>query len=216
MKYIKSRGETKEFNGEEVLTSIPPYSDPSEIIVDNEDQGFIYNKQVNSSPLKKLLRVKNRNSSTYMKISEWNTPEYWQPVILTDYYGKYVRSALYTKAGTGDKSISWHSILKTPGYYDIYCYVDKTDKRSKVTSGEGSENQEGQDSGNDNQYKDMHYKVYHDEGVDDISIDYQHAEGGWNNLGRFYLSHDSAKVILTNKSGGRIVIGDAIKWVLQR
>ena len=59
----------------------------------------------------------------------------------------------------------------------------------------------------------MHYKVYHDEGVDDISIDYLHAEGGWNNLGRFYLSHDSAKVELTNKSSGRIVIGDAIKWV---
>jgi hypothetical protein len=212
---IKARGDIKEFSGEEVLSSIPPYSDPSEIIVDNEDQGFIYAKQVISGSLKKLLRVKNRSANSYMKISEWNTPEYWQQVILTDYYGKYVRSALYTRSGTGDKSISWHTAIVEPGYYDIYCYVDKTAKRSKISSGDGSENADGEESGNNNQYKDMHYKVYHDEGVDDISIDYQHAEGGWNNLGRFYLSHDSAKVELTNKSSGRIVIGDAVKWVLQ-
>ena len=126
---IKARGDIKEFSGEEVLSSIPPYSDPSEIIVDNEDQGFIYAKQVISGSLKKLLRVKNRSTNTYMKISEWYTPEYWQQVILTDYYGKYVRSALYTKSGTGDKSISWHTAIKEPGYYDIYCYVDKTAKR---------------------------------------------------------------------------------------
>ena len=67
----------------------------------------------------------------------------------------------------------------------------------------------------ENQIKDLHFKVYHDEGVEDISIDYEQAEGGWNNLGRFYLSKDSAKVVLTNKSAGRMVIGDAIKWVKQ-
>jgi hypothetical protein len=212
---IKTGRDTKEFTGEEVLSSIPPYSDPSEIIVDNEDQGFIYAKQNISSPLKKLLGVKNRNAFTYLKISDWNTPEYWQQVVLTDYYGKYVRSALYTRAGNGDKSISWKTSIKEAGYYEIYCYVDKTAKRSKVRSDNSSENSDGEEQRDDNQYKDMHYKVYHDEGVDDISIDYQHAEGGWNNLGRFYLSHDSAKVVLTNKSAGRIVIGDAVKWVLQ-
>jgi hypothetical protein len=32
-------------------------------------------------------------------------------------------------------------------------------------------------------------------------------------MGRYYLTPDSAKVELTNQSGGRLVIGDAIKWV---
>jgi hypothetical protein len=32
-------------------------------------------------------------------------------------------------------------------------------------------------------------------------------------LGRYYLSSDSAKVELTNQSSGRMVIGDAIRWV---
>jgi hypothetical protein len=149
-----------------------------------------------------------------MQISNWNTPEYWQPVVLTSYFGKYVRSALYTRSGTGDKLITWKTKINSPGYYDIYCYIDKTDDRLKIKSGNNNENS---DDGNekDNSFRDMHYKVYHDEGADDITVDFEHAEGGWNNMGRFYLSHDSAKVVLTNKSAGRMVIGDAIKWVKQ-
>jgi hypothetical protein len=59
----------------------------------------------------------------------------------------------------------------------------------------------------------MHYKIYYDEGVEEITVDFGNAEPGWNNLGRYYISHDSAKVEMTNKSTGRIVLADAIKWV---
>ena len=62
-------------------------------------------------------------------------------------------------------------------------------------------------------YKDMHYKIYHDEGVEEITVDFENADGGWNNLGRYQLSSDTAKVELTNQSSGRIVLGDAIRWV---
>jgi hypothetical protein len=210
---FKAKGENKEFSGEETLLSMPAFSDPAEIIIDNEDPGFISSKQNTTSPLKEFLKVKNRNSNTYMKISTWNTPEYWQPVVLTSYYGKYIRSAIYTRSGTGDKSVTWKTPLTGKGYYDIYCYIGKTIDRMKVKGGE--QDDEGDGYGRENQIKDLHYKVYHDEGVDDISIDYDQADGGWNNLGRFYLSKDSAKVILTNKSSGRMVIGDAIKWVKQ-
>jgi hypothetical protein len=210
---LKSKGENKEFSGEETLPSMPAFSDPSEIIVDNEDPGFISSKQNTTSPLKKILKVKNRNGNTYMKISNWNTPEYWQPVVLTSYYGKYIRSAIYTRSGSGDKSVTWATPITGKGYYDIYCYLGKTIDRMKVKGGDQDEGDGNSDR--DNQIKDLHFNVYHDEGVEDISIDYIQAESGWNNLGRFYLSKDSAKVVLTNKSAGRMVIGDAIKWVKQ-
>ena len=148
-----------------------------------------------------------------MKISDWNTPDYWQPIVLTTYYGKYIRSAVYTRSGSGDKSVTWQTPISGPGYYDVYCYISKSVDRMQIKGGEQDEN--GEDSDRNKQIKDLHYKVYHDDGVEDISIDYEHADGGWNNLGRFYLSHDSAKVVLTNKSSGRMVIGDAIKWVKQ-
>lgn len=78
----------------------------------------------------------------------------------------------------------------------------------------GPGNQPGGQQG-ESPYKDMHYKIYHDEGVEEITLDYENAEGGWNSLGRYYLSPDTAKVVLTNQSAGRVVIGDAIKWVKQ-
>jgi hypothetical protein len=59
----------------------------------------------------------------------------------------------------------------------------------------------------------MHYKIYHDQGVDEITVDFENAEAGWNNMGRYYLSSDSAKVELSNQSSGRVVLGDAIRWV---
>jgi hypothetical protein len=213
----KSKNIIPEFSGEEILGSLPSFSDPSEIIVDNEDPGFRFSKQNTSSPLKKFLGVRNRNSNTYMQISMWNTPQYWQSVVLTSYYGKYIRSAVYTRGGTGDKTISWSTPLNGPGYYDIYSYIGKiTDRMSVRKSGQDESGDFGDDNQNDNAYKDMHYKIYHDQGVDDITLDYAKADGGWNNLGRFYLSGDTAKVVLTNKSTGRIVIGDAIKWVKQK
>lgn len=214
----KAKGDTKEFTGEETLASIPPFSDPSEIIVDNEDPGFISSRQNTNSPLKKLLGISNEKGKTYMKISMWNTPEYWQSVVLTTYWGKYIRSAVYTRAGTGDKKITWTTIIKDPGYYDIYSYVGKSVDRMTVknSSGAGSSGDTNGQKEKDDTYKDMHYKIYTAQGVDDVTLDYQNAEGGWNSLGRFWLRADTSKVVLTNKSAGRIVIGDAIKWVKQK
>jgi hypothetical protein len=212
----KAKGDIKEFSGEETLASIPQYSDPSEIIVDNEDEGFISSKQITSSPLKKLLGISKEKGKTYMKISMWNTPDYWQPVVLTTYWGKYIRSAVYTRAGTGDKKITWTTIIKEPGYYDIYSYVGKTDDRISVKNSTGSSGDSNGEKEKDDTYKDMNYQIYNDQGIDNVTLDYASAEAGWNNLGRFWLRADTSKVVLTNKSSGRIVIGDAIKWVRQK
>ncbi len=214
---IKAKRETKEFSGEELLKTMPPYTEASEVIVDNEDEGFITSKLNITSPLKSLLGIRNRNGKRYLQISDWNTPEYWQPVVLSTYFGKYVRSAVYTRSGKGDKKITWSTVLKESGYYEIYAYVGKTTERISVKTGASDDNSENKDdeNGDDNKFKDMHYFVYSDQGADDITLDYQHAEGGWNNLGRFYISSDTAKVVLTNKSSGRLVLGDAIKWVKQ-
>jgi hypothetical protein len=210
----KAKSYTKDIPGEETLSAIPPFTDPSEIIVDNEDPGFISSKQITESPLKKLLGIKNKDGKSYLQISQWNIPEYWQPVVQTSYYGKYIRSSVYTRGGTGDKIIRWTTFIKEPGYYDIYCYIGKTADRMIVSMGGGPGGMSDEQQ-RESLFKDMHYKIYHDEGVEEISLDYENADGGWNSLGRYYISGDTAKVVLTNQSSGRIVIGDAIRWVKQ-
>ena len=52
--------------------------------------------------------------------------------------------------------------------------------------------------------------------MEDIAFDYENAESGWNKLGTYYLKADTAKVVLSNLSGGRVVIADAVKWVKQK
>jgi len=216
----KPKGPTKEFSGEETLAQMPTFTDPSEIIVDNEDPGFISSKQNTVSPLKKLLGIENKRGDSYLQISLLNVPEYWQRVVQSSYYGKYIRSSVYTRGGTGDKSITWTALIKERGYYDVYCYIGKTAERMMIRTGRpggpGGPGGSGDNPQGESPYKDMHYKIFHDEGVEDISLDYEKAVGGWNNLGRFYLSPDTARVTLTNQSSGRIVIGDAIRWVKQK
>jgi hypothetical protein len=218
---IKSKNHAKEFNGEEILSKIPPFSEPFEIIVDNEDSGFVSSKREALTPLKRLLGIKNQRGDTYMLVSFFNTPEYWQPVVLTSYYGKYVRSAVYTRKGTGDKTVTWYTIIKEPGYYDIYAYIGKASERMTVRSGAAAAAPGGpappvQQRQADSPYKDFHFKIYHDEGVEEITLDYENAEPEWNKLGTYYLSADTAKVVLSNLTSGRVVLGDAIKWEKQK
>ncbi|MBM3420744.1 MAG: hypothetical protein FJY11_06380 [Bacteroidetes bacterium] len=61
--------------------------------------------------------------------------------------------------------------------------------------------------------KEFPFTVYHDDGMEEITLDYETADPGWNKLGTYYLSADTAKVELTNKSTARTVVADAVKWV---
>jgi len=233
----KSSIKDKPFDGEESLPVIPPFTEPQEIIVDNEDQGFYRSSGSELNPLKRILGVKLKNQETYKTVNLFLAPEYWQPVVQNTFYGKYVRSSVYTRAGTGDRYITWKGIIKEPGYYDVYTYIGKAGERIMIRGAGGpgvrptgspgggpllaGDLQQTGPGGKRGQrtkppYKDFHFKVYHDDGMEEIVIDYQTADPGWNKLGTYYLSPDTAKIELTNKSEGRVVIGDAVKWVIKQ
>jgi hypothetical protein len=228
---IKSRGADGEFSGEETISSDQSLSDQNIIIVDNEDAGFKISRQNTENRLRKLLGIQNKNGTSYQQVSLMNIPSYWQPVVQSAFYGKYVRSAVYTKSGKGDKTLTWITPIDKPGYYDIFCFIGKTADRMMIRAGGfggGQRTGGGQGQGGAGgmaaeggklpspPYKEFHYKVYHEGGSEEISLDYTNAENGWNKLGTYYLTADTSKVVLSNFSGGRAVIGDAIKWVRQK
>jgi hypothetical protein len=209
----KSKNKNGDSDGEESLESHPPFLFPGEFVVDNEDPGFYGGIRQTQSPLKKILKIKGNKGEIYQQVRRYDRPNDWQPVVLSEYYGKYILSSVYTAAGTGDRSVSWMTPVDKAGYYDIYCYVGKISERVTITSGGNAPPPPGEEPRQESIYKDMHYKIYHDEGIEEITVDFENAEAGWNNMGRYYISSDSAKVELTNQSAGRVVLGDAIKWV---
>jgi hypothetical protein len=217
---IKSRDRVLQEDSEVRLPGIPSFANPDEMIVDNEDTGFVNIRLTESNKLKKILGVKREQGEVYGVVNLFNAPDYWQPVIQSTYYGKFVRSAVYIRAGEGDKTVTWRGTISKPGYYDVYTYVGKAGDRVMFRQGPGGgpggQGMPQMDQQRDNPYRDLHFKVFHDEGVEEVTIEYESAEPGWNKLGTYYLSPDSVKVSLSNQSQGRIVIGDAVKWVIQR
>ena len=233
---------TKPIEGEEVLPSLPVLQEENEIIVDNEDPGFSKSKAAEKSPLRRILGITSNESESYSSIREFMMPEYWQPVVLNDYYGKYIKSAVYTKSGTGEKTVTWKGIIESAGYYDVYASIPKSANRMgmarqvtmqrgggganvTVTTTQGSPaggpggpaggptgGPAGQNQGVP-MMKEFTFTVYHDDGKEEIVIDFETATPGWNKLGSYYLSPDTVVVELNNKSTGRVVVGDAIKWV---
>lgn len=189
------------FDGERVLETPLRVAEPGEIVVDNEDDGFEAGGKTTHGFLGLRFRQRSgRDDEKYEGIHFWNIPSNrWVPTTHSDFYGAYVRSAAYTKAGDGKTPARWTASIPESGTYDVYYYVSKI----RRPWGRGSEDDLGQ----------YHFEIAHDDGPDDVDLDIKEAENGWNYLGSYYISRGEAVVRLSNESSGLIVIADAVKWV---
>jgi hypothetical protein len=191
----------KPFDGERVLDEQLDVVGPGEIVVDNEDDGF----EAGKGASRRFLGLGRRRTAEsdeekYEGIRYWEPPKNrWAPVTLSDFFGRHVRSAVYTRAGKGDMRVSWNASIPVSGTFDVYYYVSMV-RRPWVGAGEEELGQ-------------YHFVIEHDDGTDDVVLDINGAVPGWNYLGSYYLSAGNAKVELTNESKGILVVADAVKWV---
>jgi hypothetical protein len=195
-----------------VLDRMPPFTEDNEIIVDNEDPGFTFEEQIATGRLKNWLGINADDRTEFSEISSWWAPEYWQKTVRSNYFGMYIKSAHYTRSGTGERTGTWTTEITEPGYYDIYTYLQgqRRGPGARVMNNSG-----GGRSRRGPSQKDLHYIIYHDSGTDEVEVNTENAISGWNHLGSYYISGDSSSVVLTNKSEGRIVTADAIRWIKQ-
>lgn len=171
-----------------------------EIIVDNEDKGFSEHQATSQAYLKSKVKNGSQNRYKYSSIHSWNPPREWKAVLRSEFYGRYVHSASYTRAGTGERSAVWVAKLPDKASYDVYFYLDKLNgvwRRS-------------------NKSPDYNFIIYHDQGIEKIKKSSADGEDGWNYLGTFSFSSDSARIEMNNKTVGDMIIADAVKWVLSR
>ncbi len=188
----------------ETISDIPvQLSLPNEVIVDNEDSQFKVTKSENISLLEKWILKENKSQSRYSGMNYWRPPTTWTLITNTDFYGAYVRSAYYIKGGTGDLKAQWYLPLKKPGYYEVFIHMYKARRMGRGPGDNQEENGE------------YNFIIHGDEGAQESALDTKNTETGWNSLGTYNFTSDTALVELTNKSQLRMIFADAIKLVEQ-
>jgi len=167
-----------------------------EIIVDNEDAELFV---LSNPPVVGLLpQWLDRVETTSFKYSgiAWKRPVQWTATTNEGYYGKYIRSAYVIRGGNGSQTATWKVPIPAAGRYDAYFYMFKTN-----------------DMRNNRFDPEYRIRVEYDNETDDIRVNIARAEDGWELLGTYYFSGDTARITLTNESRLRLVTADAVKIV---
>ena len=187
------------FEGERVVETPVQAELPNEIIVDNEDPEFEVTELENTSLLEKWILKEEEGKQKYSGMNYWRPPANWTAVTNSDFYGEYVRSGYYIKPGDGSLKAKWHVPVKNPGYYDLFYHLYKSRRYGR---GRG-----------DDDRGEYHFIIHSDDGEEEQTLEIQNADEGWNHLGSFYFSGDTALIELTNQSNARLIFADAVKLV---
>jgi len=199
---IEKEGYRDYFEGIRPSKRVVRYSEPFEIIVDNEDKGC---EVINSSETNSIKDWwANRQNALeedmeYKSLHFWNPPYKWELVAGSNFFGKYIKSAYFKRRGKGDALIKWTAEIKESGDYDVYAYLPRTIGRGRFRK--------------KNKKEDKYlYVVHHDDGDDEVEVTLPE-EGGWEMLGDYYFSEGKAVIELSDKTNASMVIGDAVKLV---
>jgi hypothetical protein len=194
-------------NAEEVVAYTEGV-EPNEIILDNEDPGFMVSKPRTNSLIQRIFKpVDNEAESKglgknkevkYKGLTFWNPPAEWTLSTNEQFYGKQIRSAYYLKGGNGDRKATWNIAIKAPGYYKVLAYIPK------IRSGWGH------DERVDEEYN---FTIFHDDGQDHQIVNMKDNDTGWLEIGSYHLSPDTVKIELSNLTKAAAIYADAIKLV---
>lgn len=189
------------FDGERVVENTKD-SLHYEVIVDNEDSGFSSFSPVKPTMLKAYIDSRKEVEQKYY--GEWGSSySSWLATTGSDFFGSVIRSAHFTRSGTGEKIATWTPQFKEAGFYDIYVYM--RGKNQNTWTGHDSEGKQF----------DYNYIIHNGDGIDNIKYNVTNSEPGWNYLGSYYFNKTGGSVSLTDKCDLWTVYADAVKWVKQ-
>ncbi|HEC44784.1 MAG TPA: hypothetical protein ENI20_18355 [Bacteroides sp.] len=225
-KFLRSAREVKTMDTEEynrISDKELTLELPGEFVVDNEDPGFDYVSVSNESKLKQYIEARKEKSNEifYDAIDPYRTPSKWTPVAHSGFYGESIRSAHLTRKGEGGNTASWTTILPAAGFYDVHVYIPmsamfgRSNRRRR--GGDSGQSGGGQGHGRGAGFADdgtiYNYVISSNEGSEKVEFRLRNIEDGWNKLGSFHFPADTARIEISNKTNGRRIFADAVKWV---
>jgi len=190
------------FEGEKVSDVPVRLAEDGEFICDDEGPNFKFSQTTEYSLLQKLLLSEDLTKEKYIGFSTWRAPRTWRATTNSGFWGEFIRSAHFIRSGDGSKKVSWNIPIKGDGTYEVFSHLMKQNQRGP--------RRDNQDGGGE-----YIYTVFHNGEKEEVVLDLKTIDNGWNSLGTFYFSGDSARVVLGNKSAAQVVVADAIKLVKQ-
>ena len=184
--------------GEEIVDEPLFVVEDGEIIIDNENANFEFSHFEEVSRLRKWIKPVEEKGFKYQGSRVWRPPLNWTATTNDEFYGDFIRSAFYIKAGDGSKVAKWNIPMPEPGRYDVYYHVfkDESFRWSRDTKGS------------------YQFSIPHQNGTDRPTIELtRESPVGWTALGDYSFSSDTVTISLTNETKLRAIFADAIKLV---
>jgi hypothetical protein len=184
--------------GESIIDEPLVLINKGEIIVDNENIDFDFTHFEEVSRLRQWLKPKEGEDFKYKGTRVWRPPLNWTATTNDEFFGEFIRSAFYIKAGDGSKEAKWKIPIDEPGRYDVYYHVYKDDSFRWGREVKGS----------------YQFSIPHQNGVDRPTIELnKQSPAGWTALGDYSFASDTITISLSNETKLRAIFADAIKLV---
>jgi len=213
-----------------------------EYIVDDEDSGFTLPVGERENWLRRLIRkafpASVSGESDYGQLRDiMNPPGQWTPVVMQNFYGRFVRLSYLKRSGKGQSRVAWTADIREAGDYDISFYyanifggVVVGGMRGGVAGGPGMSGpamgqrgqagvpprvQPGSQQGRVPAFRQpgkKHFVVRSEDGTEEVVIDLKDAQSGWNLIGTFRLTAGRNTIEMTDRNDTVYVLADAVKW----
>ena len=213
-----------------------------EYIVDDEDPGFKLPEGERENWLRRLIRktfpAGIDETSEYAQFRDiMNPPGQWAPVVLQNFYGRFVRSSYLKRSGNGQSRVSWTADIKEAGDFDVSFYytsifgnvgrVEMAGGRGMGPGmGGGPMGQRGGQAGAQPRVQagsqrpipaflrpgKKHFIIHSEDGTEEVVIDLKDAQSGWNLIGTFRLAAGRNTIEMTDRNDTVYVLADAVKW----
>ena len=189
----------------------------TDIVVDDLDPGF----SVESDEEQDGVRLAGGLSSFFLPpvdmdqgLPEANemagTPTEWSRREASASWGKYRHTMAVVRSGAGDRRAVFAAELPQAGRWRLALHLpEPTTRQGSASPGPGFQISVSTGLGRPGTY-DLTLIA----GGEDRALEFDAAaaETGWNTLGDFDLSKGAARVVVSNRSSGRTVIADAVRW----
>jgi hypothetical protein len=116
-------------------------------------------------------------------------------------YGKYRHTMAMIKGGAGDRRAIFSADIPRAGEWELQYHVPALRRRSRGDG--GGRGMEGI----------WHLTIEDGSGTNETTLDLSQVETGWNSLGSFEIADGEVRVVVSDKTDGRLVVADAIRWV---